>query len=119
MKLLICSKSIKKMIRQILADQQTIISNQQQLKELFMAVKDDLAAFAAQVDAVTNTIGANVSVVAQKISDLQAQISAGTLSPAELSAALNPVKAHLQTVSDSLAAVASGGTVVIPPVEPL
>jgi len=84
-----------------------------------MGIKEDLAAFATAVDAVTNQIAANVTAVSAKISDLQAQLANGTLSPAELSAALDPVKTHLQTVSDSLAAVAAGGTTEVPPVEPL
>lgn len=84
-----------------------------------MTIQEDLKAFATQVDTVTNAIGANVTTVAQKITDLQAQIAAGSITPADFSAALDPVKAHLQTVADNLAAVATGGTPVVPPVEPL
>ena len=84
-----------------------------------MSIQDDLKTFATQVDEVTNTIASNIAVVAQKITDLQSQIAAGTITDAEVAAALDPVKAHLQTVSDSLAAVASGGAPVVPPVEPL
>ena len=89
------------------------------IKELLMTIQQDLADFASQVDAVTNTIAANVTVVAKSISDLQAQIAAGTITDADVAAALDPVKANLQTVSDSLAAVAAGGTPAVTPVASL
>lgn len=96
-----------------------IQQTQLKMEKLVMAIKDDLQAFAVRVDNVTNGIAANVDAVAALINDLKAQLAAGTLSPADLSAALDPVVAHLTTVSDNLKAVAEGGAVVVPPVEPL
>jgi len=96
-----------------------IIENQKTIMEMIMNVKLAIEAFAANVDAVTNAIAANVDVVRLKIEDLQAQAAAGDMTPEELAAALDPLTAHLQAVSDSLAAVASGGTTVTPPVDPI
>jgi len=89
------------------------------IKELLMTIQEDLKNFATQVDDVTNAIAANVTVVSTKITDLQAQIAAGSITSEELSEALDPVKAHLQTVADNLATVATAGTTTTPVVEPL
>lgn len=113
----------RKLLQQILSNQQDLKTSINQLKELVMSARDDVlaavTAFATDIDAVTNTIGTNVQVVAQKIADLQAQIAAGNVTPADISAALDPIKSHLAAQSDALAAVASGGTTNVPPVEPL
>ena len=96
-----------------------ITQSQLKLEKIVMGIKEDLAAFAKAVDDTTNLIATNVDAVAALVADLKAQIEAGTLAPGEMAAALDPVVAHLQTVSDSLKAVAEGGAVVVPPVEPL
>ncbi len=102
------------------SDRLDVISQSQlKLETLIMGIKEDLQGFATRVDEVTNLIAANVDAVAALINDLKAQLAAGTLSPADLSAALDPVVTHLTTVSDNLKAVAAGGAPVTPPVEPL
>jgi hypothetical protein len=119
MKIFSCNKGVKRGIKEILNRQGLIINNQREIKELIMGIKEDLAAFAVQVDEVTNTISTNVSIVSQKITDLQAQVASGGMTQEEVAAALDPVKAHLKTVSENLAAVAANGAPVVPPVEPL
>jgi hypothetical protein len=99
----------------IFSDDTKILNKLTELERLIMGVKEDLTKFATDVDAITNIISTNVTKVAQVITDLQAALAAGTITPLQMSAALDPVKAHLQTVADALKSVADGGSTVIPP----
>ena len=107
-------------LKRILASQQSLLTDLELLRRMIMAIRDDLASFAVRMDGVTNAIAANVDIVAAKIADLQSQLEAGTISPVELAAALDPIAEHLTTVSDTLKSVAEGGNpAAVPPVEPI
>jgi len=85
-----------------------------------MGALQDLQLFAARVDAATNALALATSKIQQMITDLQAQVSLGQITPQQVADALAPVATHLEAVTTTLTAIAAGGaTTVPPPIEPL
>ena len=99
-----------------LSDRLDVITQSQfKLETLIMGLKEDLKAFALAVDDATNDIAGQTEQIAVKIAKLQAQLTAGSLTAADLSEALSPVVSKLQVVSANLRAVAADGEPVVPP----
>lgn len=103
----------------ILSNQETILQNQIQQKELLMAIKDQVVQLAQRIDAATNTLAGSIQKVGAIIAELQARIKEGTITPEELTASLDPVAVNLEAVSKSLEAICAGGTTEVPATEPL
>jgi hypothetical protein len=113
---LFCSKGIKYGIRQILLNQQLILQNQHELKELIMGVTEDFAVFTAAVNGRTNEISAALVEIQ---ADIERLLAANSATPAEVLAGMEEIKARLGLLSDTSKAIAAlDNPVVPPPVEP-
>jgi predicted metal-dependent hydrolase len=96
------------------ANDQQIVETQKQLKELLMTTLETLQTYAKKLDDYSNAEAASLDALKTLITNLQAQIAAGTITPEQISAALDPVVAHIGAVSDNMAALAAGGSAATP-----
>jgi hypothetical protein len=93
--------------------------NQSDIKELIMTTLETLQTYAKKLDDYSNAEAASLDALKTMITDLQAKIAEGSITPAQISAALDPVVEHIGAVSDNMAALAAGGSATAPLPDPV
>ncbi len=113
-----------KKLRKLLAQNETIITklNQVQkkldrLETLMATVKEEVTAYATQVNEFSNTAAAAIVKVQTALEDLKQKLASAS-TPEEVSAILDPAIASLTPVKDALVALAAANEPTIPE-EPL